>query len=132
MRYSAITLMKWMFLFGTILTFPFCYQSIQATNFSLLSSDTFLRIAYIVVIATFFSYMLIPVGQKVLRPTTFSMYNYVQPIVASMLAVWMGIDQFGIEKGLSGVLVFLGVYIVNTSKSRAQLEAEKLAKNSDK
>ncbi|MDD3320201.1 MAG: DMT family transporter [Paludibacter sp.] len=129
MRYSAITLMKWMFLFGTIMIYPFCYQPINTTDFSLLSSDIYLRILYMVVIATFFAYMLIPVGQKVLRPTTFSMYNYVQPIVASMLAVWMGIDQFGIEKGLSGVLVFVGVYIVNTSKSKVQLDAERQEKN---
>lgn len=126
MRYSSITLMKWMFLFATIVCYPFFHQSLIETDFSALGSDTFLRVGYIVVIATFLTYMLIPVGQKVLRPTTFSMYNYLQPVVASLAAVAMGIDHFGIEQGLSGILVFTGVYIVTTSKSRAQLEAEKL------
>ncbi len=129
MRYSAITLMKWMFLFGTIMCYPFCHQSLVETDFSLLGHDTFLRIGYIVVIATFLTYMLIPVGQKVLRPTTFSMYNYLQPVVASLAAVAMGIDHFGVEQGISGILVFAGVYIVTTSKSRVQLEAEKQMKN---
>jgi drug/metabolite transporter (DMT)-like permease len=125
-RYSPITVMKWMFLFGTIVGFPFCYEPLMATDFSLLTSGTFWRIGYMVIFATFFGYLLIPIGQKVLRPTTLSMYNYIQPIVASLLAVFIGIDTFGYEQALSGLLVFSGVYIVTQSKSRAQMEAEKI------
>ncbi len=131
-RYSSITVMKWMFLFGTLSCLPFCYKSIAQTDFTMLSSGTYWRIAYVVSFATFIGYLLIPIGQKVLRPTTLSMYNYVQPVVASMVAVAIGIDFFGIEKALSGVLVFAGVYIVTQSKSKAQLDAEKIRKKSNK
>lgn len=124
-RYSPVTIMKWMFLFGAIVSFPFCYTPLAETDFSLLTTSTFWTIGYIVIFATFTGYLLIPIGQKVLRPTTLSMYNYMQPIVASLVAVFIGIDIFGMEKALSGVLVFSGVYIVTQSKSRAQLEAEK-------
>jgi len=123
-RYSPVTLMKWMFLFGTIICFPFCYKPVMQTDFSLLTSGTYWRIGYIVLLATFLSYMLIPIGQKYLRPTTLSMYNYLQPVVASFVAVAIGIDTFGVEKAISGVLVFAGVYIVTQSKSRVDLEAE--------
>jgi hypothetical protein len=51
------------------------------------------------------------------------MYNYVQPIVASLIAVLWGMDTFGVMKGIAVALVFTGVYIVTQSKSRAQLEA---------
>ena len=124
-RYSPVTVMKWMFLFGTISCFPFCYKPLVQTDFTLLTAATYWRISYVVLFATFLGYLLIPVGQKILRPTTLSMYNYVQPVVASLVAVFIGIDTFGIEKALSGVLVFAGVYIVTQSKSRAQLEAER-------
>jgi drug/metabolite transporter (DMT)-like permease len=53
------------------------------------------------------------------------MYNYVQPIVASFVAVAIGMDTFGWQKAIAIVLVFLGVFIVTQSKSKAQLEAEK-------
>ena len=128
-RYSSVTIMKWMFLFGTIVCLPFCYKPIMQTDFSMLTLPTYWRIGYVVVFATFIGYLLIPVGQKNLRPTTLSMYNYVQPVVASMVAVAIGIDIFGIEKGLAGVLVFAGVYIVTQSKSKAQLDAEKALKS---
>jgi drug/metabolite transporter (DMT)-like permease len=128
-RYSPVTIMKWMFLFGTIVCLPFCYKPLAQTDFSVLSSGTYLRIAYMVLLATFMGYLLIPIGQKVLRPTTLSMYNYVQPIVASMVAVFIGIDTFGYEQALSGLLVFSGVYIVTQSKSRLEMEEEKKRKS---
>ena len=124
-RYSPVTVMKWMFLFATVICFPFCYKPLMQTDFTLLTSGTYWRIGYVVLFATFLGYLFIPIGQKLLRPTTLSMYNYVQPVVASLVAVLIGIDTFGIEKAISGVLVFAGVYIVTQSKSKAQLEAEK-------
>jgi drug/metabolite transporter (DMT)-like permease len=125
-RYSPITIMKWMFLFATIVCYPFCHNALVQTEFASFSTSVILRIAYVVILSTFFTYMLIAIGQKVLRPTTFSMYNYLQPIVASFAAVIIGMDTFGIEKALATVLVFAGVYIVTQSKSRAQLDAEKV------
>jgi drug/metabolite transporter (DMT)-like permease len=128
-RYSPVTVMKWMFLFCTISCFPFFYKPLVHTDFTLLTSGTYWRIGFMVVFATFLGYLFIPIGQKILRPTTLSMYNYVQPVVASFVAVFIGIDTFGIENALSGILVFAGVYIVTQSKSRAQLEAELTSKN---
>lgn len=127
-RYTPFTIMKWMFLFASIQSYPFCHKAIVATDFLSFSPSVYWRIAYIVVIATFLSYILLAIGQKALRPTTLSMYNYVQPIVASMAAVFMGLDQFGLDKVVSAILVFVGVYFVTQSKSKTQLEAERLKK----
>lgn len=122
-RYSSFTIMKWMFLYATLICAPLCYGHVSAIDYSSLSAATYWKIAFVVCCATFISYMLLPVGQKRLRPTIVSMYNYLQPIVSSGVAVAMGLDIFGWSKGASTVLVFLGVYIVTRSKSRAQVEA---------
>lgn len=127
-RYSPVTIMKWIFLFGTITGLPFGLGTVMAVNFSDLADSSYYLIGYVVVMATFVGYLLIPVGQKVLRPTTFSMYNYIQPIMASLVAVMVGIDKLGYVQGLAALLVFAGVYIVTQSKSRAQLEAERAAR----
>ena len=60
---------------------------------------------------------MVPIGQKNLRPTVASMYNNVQPIVATIAAAIMGIDAFGLLKGIAIALVFIGVFIVNRSKA---------------
>ncbi|MDR2139966.1 MAG: DMT family transporter [Tannerella sp.] len=125
LRYSAVTSMKWMFLYATVVSLPFCRRDIASVPWAALSPDGVIRIAYVVVAATFIAYLLIPPGQKSLRPTVVSMYNYLQPIVASAVAVATGMDAFGWSKGIASLLVFFGVYLVTQSKSRAQLEAER-------
>jgi drug/metabolite transporter (DMT)-like permease len=125
MRYSSVTLMKWMFLFALICSLPVCWRDISAIDYPALPVKIRLEILYIVGFATFFSYLMIPIGQKYLRPTIVSMYNYVQPIVSSLIAVAVGMDVFGWKKGVAAILVFLGVYVVTHSKSRAQMEAER-------
>lgn len=127
-RYSPVTLMKWMFTYATICCVPFSYADMTAVDFSHLGTALLYELIFIVAGATFLSYLLIPLGQKRLRPTVVSMYNYLQPIVATMLAVLWGMDRFSPTKGLAIVLVFLGVYVVNKSKSRAQMEAEAAAR----
>lgn len=124
-RYHPVTVMKWMFLWATLTGLPFCYSSVATVELSALPPNVWLSIGFVVVFATFFGYLLLPVGQKTLRPTTLSMYNYMQPVVASIVAIAIGLDSFGYQQALAGLLVFAGVYIVTQSKSRAQLVAEK-------
>ena len=80
-----------------------------------------------VVCSTFVAYLMVPIGQRYLRPTVVSMYNYVQPIVAVLFTVAIGLDTFGVTKGFAALCVFVGVWLVTKSKSRAQLEAEQRA-----
>lgn len=124
-RYSSVTLMKWMFLYAAIVCLPVLYRDVASVDYRELPAGAWWRIAYVVFAATFFAYLMIPVGQKTLRPTTLSMYNYIQPLVATAVAVVIGLDTFGLTKGVAGILVFAGVYIVTQSKSRAQMLAEK-------
>ena len=128
-RYSPITSMKWMFLFASIVSLPFCYRALAETPFTALTVNGYFRIGYVVVFATFLAYLLIPISQKALRPTTMTMYNYLQPIIASCVAMVLHIGTFGMKHLLSGGLVFLGVFLVTRSKSRAQVEAEQRVEN---
>lgn len=118
-RYSLVTVMKWMFTYAFLCTLPFSYSSLVATDWLALGWDDVLAVAFIVVFATFVSYMFIVVGQKNLRPTVAGMYNYVQPVVACVVTVCLGLDSFNVMKGLAVAMIFVGVFLVTTSKSRA-------------
>ena len=124
-KYSAITIMKWMFIYASMCFIPFSYRDVTAINFMEIKPEIYMGISFVVFGATFLSYLFVMIGQKSLRPTLVSMYNYVQPIVASFIAVAMGLDHFGWSKAGAIVLVFVGVYIVTQSKSKAQLDALK-------
>lgn len=120
-RYSLVTIMKWMFTYAFICMLPFSYNDLIATDWLALDLVSVASICYIVVLATFLSYLLIVVGQKSLRPTVAGMYNYVQPVVACVVAVIIGLDTFNVTKGIAVVLIFAGVYLVTQSKSRADM-----------
>lgn len=66
--------------------------------------------------------MLVFVGQKRLRPTVAGMYNYIQPLVACIVAVCWGMDTFNLTKTVAVLLIFGGVYLVTSSRSRAEME----------
>lgn len=58
-RYSLVTVMKWMFTYAFLCTLPFSYSSLVATDWLALGWDDVLAVAFIVVFATFVSYMFI-------------------------------------------------------------------------
>lgn len=123
-RYSPITVMKWMFLFAAIGALAIYRQPLAEVDYPALTMQTWAGIAYVVLGATFFSYLMVPIAQRSLRPTVVSMYNYVQPVVAVLFTVALGLDSFGFTKAGAALCVFAGVWLVTKSKSRAQLETK--------
>lgn len=125
-RYSPVTLMKWMFLFAALIALPLGFGKIgESRIFSgTLDTSALLRLSYIVVMATGVAYLLVPIALKRIRPTTVSMYNNAQPIIASIVAILIGQDFFTWDKPVAAALVFFGVYLVTQSKSRAEIEQQ--------
>lgn len=124
-KYSLVTIMKWMFTYSFICILPFSANSLMRTDWSNLHLPELGGLSFIVVGATFISYMLIVVGQKNLRPTVAGMYNYIQPLVACIVAVCWGMDSFNFIKGMAVIFIFGGVYLVTSSRSRKELESYK-------
>jgi len=121
-KYSLVTIMKWMFTYSFICMLPFSAKDLAAAHWSGLHLAEIAGLVFIVVGATFISYMLIIVGQKRLRPTVAGMYNYIQPIVACAVAACWGMDSFNLTKTVAVIFIFGGVYLVTVSRSRADME----------
>ena len=123
-KYPPITLNKWMFVYASMCYIPFSYHGIAAIQWAEVSTAALVQVGYVVVGGSFLAYICIMTAQRLLRPTVVSMYNYMQPIVASIVTVVIGMATFNLEKGIAIALVFLGVYIVTQSKSRKDFEKE--------
>lgn len=121
-KYSPVTLMKWMFTYAVAACLPFTFREISSVPYAALSIQTWTGIAYVVVMATFVSYICLSFAQQRLKPTAVSMYNYCQPLIASFVAVLWGMDHFGWLKTLSVLLVFTGVFLVTRSKAAAVVQ----------
>lgn len=123
-KYSLVTLMKWMFTFAFVVTLFYTTPDLLATQWAALSWLEIGALAFTVVCGTYLAYVLIMIGQKTLRPTVVGMYNYFQPIVSCLVAIYLGLDTFNLEKAAAIVLIFAGVFLVTRSKSRADMERE--------
>lgn len=116
-RYSVVTSMKWMFLVSFLVSLPFSLPKLPTTEFALVSSQVWWEIGFMIIFSTFIAYYLIPIGQKRIRPTLVSMYGYLQPIIAIAAAIWTGLDRITFTKLIAALFVFLGVWVVNQSRS---------------
>lgn len=128
-KYDIITVNKWMFLWATIMIWPFTiWYMISDIQWAAVPLQTWLETAYVVVFGTFIGYILVVNAQKILRPTVVSIYNYVQPAVAVTVSLLTGIGVFKWSQGLAVILVFVGVWLVTKSKSRRDMEKEQGAR----
>lgn len=119
-KYSVVTFMKWMFLFSALVAIPLDIKELVSLNFTSIPSKYLLELGFVILFSTFVAYFLIPIGQKVLRPTVISLYGYLQPIIATVMGIVMGMDTLTWQKILAAVLVFTGVILVNKSRAASQ------------
>lgn len=124
-KYSLITVNKWMFTWGTVLIWPFSVGHVMDIDFASVPASAWWETAYVVVFGTYLGYICMTVGQKILRPTVVSVYNYVQPVVAVSVSLMLGLAVFKDVQALAAALVFVGVWLVIRSKSRRDMESGK-------
>lgn len=111
-KYHPYDFIKWLFLFGSIMVLPFGYTELSAVNWQDFPSYIWFSVGFVIVFATFGTYLLNPLALKNLKATTVSTFLYLQPIFAGIFAIAMGSDQLDLVKGLAALLIFIGVYLV--------------------
>ena len=127
-RYNVFTVNKYMFSWATLMLLPLSSYHVYGVISQPIPLLTWIEGGYVVVCGTFFCYILTMIGQRTLRPTVVSVYNYVQPIVAVAASLIMGISTMKLTHVLAVVLVFSGVWLVVKSKSRKDIEEERQEK----
>jgi drug/metabolite transporter (DMT)-like permease len=117
-RYNVFTVNKYMFSWASMMLLPFTFNEVKSTVCLDLTWKTWAEVAYVVCVGTFLCYILTMIGQRALRPTVVSVYNYVQPIVSVFASLLMGIGVLKPTHALAVVLVFTGVWLVTKSRAR--------------
>ena len=118
-KYSVVTFMKWIFLFSALMSLPFSFREVVSLEWTRIPAIQMWELGFLIVFATFFSYFLIPFGQKRIRPTLVSMYSYIQPIIATIISIILCMDILTWQKLIAALMVFAGVFIVSRSRAKA-------------
>ena len=112
-KYHPYTFIKWLFLFGTLFVLPFGYKELSVVDWSSFTPYIWFSALFVVVCATFATYLLNPMALRKLSATTVSTFVYVQPVFAGIFAIMMGSDSLSVIKVIAASLIFLGVYLVS-------------------
>ena len=116
-KYQTVTVMKWIFLFGFIYMCPLGMKDLLTVSWSLLSPKIIFALAFVVVATTFLAYLLNTYALKALSSSVVSMYIYLQPFLATVIAIILGKDELTTIKIVSASLIIAGVYLASRKKS---------------
>lgn len=116
-KYNAFTFVKWIYTFGFLMVLPFGWNEFDAVNWTIIPTEIYWKIGFVVVFSTFLTYLLNLVSMRELKPTTVAVFIYLQPLFATIFAISLGKDNLSWVKIGSAVLIFAGVYLVTQKKS---------------
>jgi drug/metabolite transporter (DMT)-like permease len=111
-KYDSLTIMKWTFLFGFIVLFPFSIDALASSPFAQIPVNIWMSILFVVFITTGFAYYLINYSLKTLSPNVNGICIYLQPLIASFVAILLGKDMLTLIDLIAAVLIMTGVYFV--------------------
>ncbi len=111
-KYHPFTFVKWLFLFGLVIVTPFGYDELANVEWNSFTSYVIFAVSFVIIGATFMTYLLNPLALRYLKASTVSSFIYIQPVIAGVFAIIMGSDTINSVKLIAAVLIFLGVYLV--------------------
>jgi len=120
-KYHPFTFIKWLFLFGFFMVLPFGFNQLQAIELSTFTPYAYFAVSFVVVGATFGTYVLNPLALRKLKASTVGVFIYLQPVIAGIFALIMGADRIDLVKIMAMILIFSGVYLVTKKPSKRKV-----------
>lgn len=111
-KYHPFTFIRWLFLFGLIMVTPFGYGELSEVVWTSFPPYIIFSVAFVILGATFATYLLNPLALRQLKASTVSTFLYIQPVIAGIFAIIMGSDTINGIKLIAALLIFIGVYLV--------------------
>lgn len=112
-KYPSQSIIKWLFLSGLIFVFPIGFSQLTQIELATWSTGVYAIVIFVVLGTTFLTYLLnfsvIKHGGSVLAGS----YIYLQPVLASIIAVCLGADVLSIKKIICTFVLIFGLYLIN-------------------
>ena len=118
-KYHPFTFIKWLFLFGLIMLIPFGYNDLKAVEWHTFTPNAIWSVVFVVVGATFGTYLFNPLALNKLKASTVGIFIYLQPVIAGLFAISIGADFIDPIKIGAMLLIFLGVFLVSKKPKNA-------------
>ncbi len=123
-HYQAVTVMRWIFLFGSAYVIPLTLSPALTENWTSIPVNIWLSIGYVIIFTTFLAYLLNNYSLRHIHPSTNSAFIYLQPVFASFIALIFQKDQLTLEEIFAALVIFTGVYFVISKPTNALISTQ--------
>lgn len=118
-KYHPLTVTLYSFFFGFFMVLPFGWSSFTEIDFAHMPLLIWGCLLFVTVGSTFLTYVLNAYALKHASSSLVGSYIYLQPVLATLIAVISGKDQLNAEKLISILIVFTGVYLASFKKQNS-------------
>lgn len=111
-KYNPFVFIKWFYLFGLLFVLPFSIAEFNEISWPTMPTPILLKVGFVIVFTTCVTYLFNLYGLSKLKPTTVSVFVYLQPVIAAIYALFTGSDSLNLTKVFATAIIFLGVFLV--------------------
>ena len=119
-KYHPLTVTMWSFLFGWLVVLPFGAGEFMEINFNDFTPQIWLFVDFVTIGSTFLTYVLNAYALRKASSSLVGSYIYLQPVLATLIAVISGKDMLTLEKLMYVMVIFCGVFLVSWKKNLAE------------
>lgn len=120
-KYRITTLLRWIYCASAIVMLPIGAHDIITTDFAAMDTKIILASLFVLIVPTYLPNLLLNYSLRFVTPTVTSIYAYIQPVVAIILAVAMGLDVPHLDTLFFAAVIFIGVGLVVNDNERKKL-----------
>jgi drug/metabolite transporter (DMT)-like permease len=117
-KYHPLTVVTYVFLLGWLPVFIMGYPQFWAIDWQSFTVTAWIGLFFIVVFTTFLAYLLNMLALKEVSSSVVGAYIYLQPVLATLISVFLRQDSLTSEKIIAAVSIFLGVFLVSFSPNK--------------
>ncbi|MEL7021712.1 MAG: DMT family transporter [Bacteroidota bacterium] len=112
-KYHPFTIIRWVFSLGLFIVIPLAWSDLTTMQWATYTPTVWSAIAYVVIGATILTYLLNVVALQFVNPSVVSTYIYLQPLIATIIALSIGSETLSTTKIVAGLAIFAGVFLVS-------------------
>jgi drug/metabolite transporter (DMT)-like permease len=115
-EFDTLALNTIIFAMGAVMMLPFCARPVLVTNWRGVDLEAWWGLMFLIVFGSVLPYLLFAYVLTGLAASRAAAFNYLQPVIASALGVWILSEQINSKVVAGGGLILAGVYLTERER----------------
>lgn len=108
-KYRVTTVLRWVYCLAAVIMLPFGGYDIVHTDYAAMDTHIVLAALFVLIVPTYLPNLMLNYSLRFVQPTVSSIYTYLQPLLAIVLSIAMGLDKLHADTVIAAMLIFAGV-----------------------